>query len=99
MLIVAGTVRAPPHRIADLAPAMLAMVTATRAEDGCMAYAFAEDLLERGLIRVFEVWRDEAALAAHFRSPHMAAWRAASATAEISDRALRLYDIADDRPL
>ena len=31
-------------------------------EDGCIDYAYAEDVLEPGLIRVSEVWRDQAAL-------------------------------------
>ncbi|WP_066532376.1 putative quinol monooxygenase [Erythrobacter sp. CCH5-A1] len=65
-----------------LAPAMAAiadMVAASNAEEGCIAYAFTQDLLEPGLIHIVEKWQDQAALAAHFATPHMAAFGAAIA--------------------
>ena len=43
---------------------MRAMVEASRAEDGCLGYSYAEDVLEPGLIHVAERWRDRAALVA-----------------------------------
>jgi len=61
-LIIAGTVRTPPENLAGLKPHMLAMLAASRAEDGCLTYSYAEDVAEPGLIRVYEVWRDQAAL-------------------------------------
>ena len=97
-VIVAGTVRAPAENIAALRPHMAAMMAASRAEDGCEAYGYAEDVTEAGLIHVFEIWRDEAALEAHFRSPHMSAWRAAWPELGVADRALTLYRVADERP-
>ncbi len=98
-LIVAGTVRVPPESLDGLRPHMLAMMTATRAEDGCTAYAYAEDVAEPGLIRVFEVWRDQAALDAHFKTAHMAAWRAAWPGFGVSDRNLKAYEIAAERAI
>ncbi|HEY5072668.1 MAG TPA: putative quinol monooxygenase [Caulobacteraceae bacterium] len=98
-LIVAGTVRAPPGHIARLRAPMLEMVSATRAEDGCIEYAYAEDLLEPGLIRVVEIWRDEAALGSHFRSAHMARWREAWPSFEVTDRRLSLFRVTQQRPL
>jgi quinol monooxygenase YgiN len=98
-VIVAGTVRVPPENIAAFRPKMAAMIEASRAEDGCEAYAYAEDVLEPGLMHVFELWRDEAALQAHFKTAHIAAWRAAWPAFGVSDRRLALYDIADQRPL
>ena len=35
------------------------MIAASRAEPGCLGYAYAEDILEPGLIRVSEAWQDE----------------------------------------
>jgi quinol monooxygenase YgiN len=98
-LIVAGTVRVPPQNLAGLRPHMLAMMTATRAEDGCGAYAYAEDVAEPGLIHVFEIWRDQAALDAHFKTQHMAAWRAAWPGFGVFDRDLKAYDIAAERAI
>jgi quinol monooxygenase YgiN len=98
-VIVAGTVRVPHQNLEALHPEMLKMLIATRPEDGCIDYAYAEDLAEPGVIRVFEIWRDQAALDAHFKTPHMAAWRAAWPSFGVSDRRLFAYEIAAERPL
>jgi len=96
-LIVAGTVRVPPENLPGLKPHIAAMMAASRAEDGCEAYGYAEDVAEPGLIHVFELWRDQAALDAHFKTAHMAAWRAAWPSFGVSDRALFAYEIASQR--
>lgn len=98
-LVIAGTVRVPPDNLEPLKPHMQAMLAASRAEDGCLVYSYGEDVAEPGLIRVFEAWRDQAAIDAHFRAAHMAAWRAACAELGVSDRRLTLYEIAGERPL
>jgi quinol monooxygenase YgiN len=99
MLIILGTVRLPPQNLAGAHAAMAAMVEASRAEDGCVEYGYAQDVLEPGLIRVTEVWRDRAALDAHFATPHLAAWRAQWPGLAISDRRLLVYDAADPKPV
>lgn len=98
-VVVAGTVRAPPEALARFKPHMQTMLAASRAEDGCLVYSYAEDVAEPGLIRVFEAWRDEAALKAHFQSAHMATWRAVWPQFGVSDRRLTLYEVAAERPL
>jgi quinol monooxygenase YgiN len=98
-LIIAGTVRVPPENVETLRPHMITMMTATRAEDGCRTYGYAEDVAEPGLIHVFEIWRDQAALDAHIRTAHMATWRAAGAGLGVSDRRLFAYEVAGERAL
>ena len=98
-LIVAGTVRVPPETLDGFRPHMVAMMTATRAEDGCAAYSYAEDVAQPGLIHVFEIWRDRAALDAHFKTAHMAAWRAVWPGFGVSDRNLKAYEIAAERAI
>ncbi|HZZ70402.1 MAG TPA: putative quinol monooxygenase [Phenylobacterium sp.] len=98
-IIIAGTVRVPPENLAALRPHQLRMLAASRAEDGCVTYSYGEDVAEPGLIRVFEVWRDQAAIDAHFQAPHMAVWRAACAEHGVSDRKLFAYETASQRPL
>jgi quinol monooxygenase YgiN len=98
-IIIAGTVRVPPENLAALQPHQLAMLAASRAEDGCLTYSYGEDVGEPGLIRVFEVWRDQAAVDAHLKAPHMAPWRAACAEHGVSDRRLSLYQVAAERAL
>ena len=97
MVIVMGTVRVDPDAIERLRPAMEAMMAASRAEDGCLMYAYALDLLEPGLVRVSELWTDRAALEAHFKTAHMAVWRAALA-GQIRERDIKLYEAGDGEP-
>ncbi|WP_300576898.1 putative quinol monooxygenase [Phenylobacterium sp.] len=98
-LVIAGTIRVPADRLEAFRPHMRAMLAASRAEDGCVDYAYAEDVAEPGLIRVFEVWRDQAAIDAHFQTPHMAAWRAAWPEFGVHDRRLSAYEVAAERPI
>ena len=98
-VIVAGTVRVPPENLDRFRPHMHAMLAGSRAEDGCVTYAYAVDVQDAGLIRVFEVWRDEEALQAHFKTAHMAAWRAVWPGLGVSERDLSLYEVAAERPL
>jgi quinol monooxygenase YgiN len=93
MILIAGTVRFPAENIAMARPVMARMVTATRAEDGCLQYAFAKDVLDPGLIHISELWRDAAALEAHGATVHMAAWRAEGAGLGIHGRDLRFYEV------
>ena len=92
MIIVMGTVRLPPGNIEAARPVMTATLEATRAEDGCIAYAYAVDLLDPGLIHIAERWRDKAALAAHFKAAHMDTWRAAQPALGLSERNIRVYE-------
>jgi quinol monooxygenase YgiN len=98
-VLIAGTVRVPPENLERFKPHMQKMLAASRAEDGCLAYSYAIDVEDPGLIRVFEAWRDQAAIEAHFQAPHMAQWRAAWPAFGVTDRRLALYDVAAERPL
>lgn len=74
------------------------MVESSRAEDGCMEYSYAEDVLVPGLIHVHELWQDQAALDRHFASRHIAAWRASWPILGIGNRDLRVYEVRQPRP-
>ena len=47
----------------------------TNKEPGCLQYAVASDLSDACTLRLSEWWRDAEALAAHFATAHMAAFR------------------------
>jgi quinol monooxygenase YgiN len=96
---IAGTYRVPPENFARLKPHLDAVLSNSRAEDGCEIYSHAQDVQDPGLIRVFEIWRDPAAFDGHQNAPHVAVWRAACAELGVSDRALSLYEIAAEQPL
>lgn len=98
MIIVAGSAKVDPGSIARLRPVMRAMVDASRAEAGCVFYSLAVDDEAAGAITILEGWRDDAALRAHFATPHMAAFQAGAAGAILSVDA-KIYDVAGERPL
>ncbi len=97
--MIAGTVRFPSDKIRDARDPMARMIEATRAEDGCVQYAFAEDVLDPGLIHISELWRDQAALEKHGSSAHMGVWRKAGRDLGIGERNLKIYEVDEGRPL
>ncbi len=100
MIIVEGWVRLDIRDIDLLRGAATEMMRATRAaEPGCLEYAFAQDLAEPGLLRVIERWVDEAALAAHFATPHMAAFNQALGSAKIMGASVKVYSGTDVRTI
>jgi quinol monooxygenase YgiN len=99
MLLIVGTIRLSADKLAEARPVMARMIAASRAEDGCEAYAYAEDVLEPGLIHVTELWRDQAALDRHFASAHLAAWRAAWPALGLGERNLRVYEVGAPRSI
>ena len=72
MIVIAGKIQVRPERREEAVRAALAMVEATRREQGCVSYAFYGDLVDQGTFFLFEEWESDAALAAHFQSEHMA---------------------------
>jgi quinol monooxygenase YgiN len=93
MLLIVGSVRLPAENLERARAVMRRMVEASRAEDGCIDYGYAEDVLDRGLIHVKELWRDRAALDAHFATDHLARWRAEWVPLGIAERNLRVFEV------
>jgi len=79
MLIVLAKAQVGAAAMEAAKAAIADMVAASNAEEGCIAYAFTEDVLQPGVLHIVEKWKDEAALASHFATPHMAAFGAAIA--------------------
>ncbi len=84
MLIVLAKAKLGDGARDALMGAVADMVAASNAEDGCIAYTFTVDMLDPTILHIVEKWRDEAALMAHFATPHMAAFQQAIAGAEIT---------------
>ena len=77
---------------------MAQMIRASRAEAGCLDYAYSIDVLDPGLVRVTERWESREALDTHFKTAHMATWRAFFPQLGITDRSLRLFE-GDPEPI
>lgn len=99
MIIVTGELRLAPENVERLRAAMRTVIAANRREDGCLLFAFGEDVLEPGLIRIVERWRDWAALAAHDKASHVVSWRAALKEVGVISRELWAHEGSNGRPI
>ena len=99
MILIIGTVRIAEGALDAARPVMARMIEASRAEDGCISYAYSVDVLDPTVIHVTEAWSDLETLTAHFRTPHLAEWRAHWDELGISTRDLKLYETGDGEPL
>ena len=77
MIVIAGSVAARPERREEAIRVARTMAAATRAEAGCVTYRFSADLDDPNTLLIFEEWESEEALARHFQTPHVAAFRQA----------------------
>ncbi len=96
---VIGHFRLPPERLEEARPVMAKVIEATLAEAGCLAYSYAEDLREPGLIRVSEMWESRAQLAAHFKTAHMLEWIEQRKGLGLYDRQIVLYELGESEVL
>jgi quinol monooxygenase YgiN len=94
MIAVHASFRLPPEVVDTARPLMRAVVEATLAEPGCHAYVMGEDVAERGLIHVTELWDSRDVLAAHFETPHMRLWNEQRNELGFSDRRVTVHEIA-----
>lgn len=99
MLLIEGWLQLGAGEFDKVAASAAAMVAATRAEDGCIHYAFARDIDDPDLIRISEKWRDGDALAAHSASAHMAEFNRTMAGVVRTGADLRLYSAEEVRKL
>ena len=94
MLIVAGRVPVKAERRAEAVAAALKMARATQAEAGCRSYAFYSDLEDPNTFLIFEEWESEAALTAHFQTPHMAEFNAVIPQLVAGAPSINRYEVA-----
>lgn len=99
MLIIAGHILAGPGARDSFLEAVQPMVAATLNEPGCREYCFTADPNSADRIMLYELWDDEASLAGHFASDHMAAWRDASKSLDVISNDIKKYTISEVGPV
>ena len=99
MIIIIGEIEVEDGAIAGVKDALATMEAATRAESGCLTYAFATDISSPTTIRLVERWESMTALEEHFVSPHMAAFGEALGALKPKSFDVKAYDIAGEVPL
>lgn len=99
MIIVTGHLRVAPDQLDGLRDAARRTLETTRKEKGCILYAFAEDVLDPGVIRIVERWEDWPSLEAHGAAPHMDEWRSALSGVELLEREVIAHESGEERTL
>lgn len=79
MLIVHVDVHVVPDRVADFLQATKANAAASRQESGVLRFDVVQDREDPAHVVLVEVYRDDAAAAAHKETEHYAEWRDAVA--------------------
>jgi quinol monooxygenase YgiN len=98
-IVVSGEIRLDPEDF-DAALALIEpLVTATRAEAGCVEYDYWVDPRDRGRVRVFEEWESDDAIAAHSASEHMKTFFGGMVKLRISAVELSRFEVSDKSPL
>ena len=73
-LIVVARVRAKAGQEARLRHELQGLLSPTRAEAGCLRYDLHESKTEPGWFLLYEIWKSEADLDAHFQTPYLKAF-------------------------
>ena len=68
----------------------------TRVEQNAVVFA---DLGDSTRLRIFERWEDEAALKAHFKTPHMAEFQKVLAEHPPKGMDLQVFDVTGEIPM
>ena len=97
MVIVIARFRPRPDRRDDLVA--LKVQAASRRDDGCLHYGYYTEITDPLSFIAVEEWRDNEALAAHLRQPHVA--RLIAALPELGDGRLEIaaHEVAASGPL
>lgn len=95
MILVVVEVKVESGAAAQARDAIAAMETATRAEPGCLTYAFSVDLNDDTTMRVIERWRSPEDLRLHLASPHMAEFNRAIAAIRPTALDVKAYEATE----
>ncbi|MBV7259576.1 putative quinol monooxygenase [Erythrobacter crassostreae] len=99
MLIVVGKAKLGAGALDTGRDALTTMIEASRAEEGCIDYSYATDILDPSTMHIIEKWVDEAALVAHLQTPHMAAFQKALGDLDVKIIEVMKFQADDGAPL
>jgi quinol monooxygenase YgiN len=99
MIVLAAKFTGKPERKQDILRMVGVVTPLSRAESGCLTYAFYEQQPESNQFLFFEEWRDQAALDAHFKTQHFADF--VGAIPELIEGAphIRIYEVSQTRDM
>lgn len=99
MIIVTGIIELESEDVWPATTAAAKMVEASEAETGCVSYRFSVDILNPRRFRIYEEWENEAALAAHAASDHMAEFRRKLGALKVTRRQIVKFELPETTSL
>lgn len=99
MIVVTGYLTIAPEHRATAEAAIAKLVPLTEAEEGCVTYRYAADLLEPNRINITEQWESEDAMTTHMGAPHFAEFMEAIGPCIGGDVAVVRHDVASSTKL
>lgn len=91
MLVVIAKLTIKAGKKTELLALAQELITATRAEQGCISYALLDDPQYIGTCVFLEEWTDKPALAQHLTTPHISKWRQDSKELLAGKTMIKLY--------
>jgi quinol monooxygenase YgiN len=68
--VITATVDIQPDSVERFRQVSESLIAGSRAEEGCISYSMYESATENNKFFFFEEWKDQAAVDAHFATPH-----------------------------
>ena len=99
MIVVTGTVEVAADGLEKALQLARVMVAETRKEPGCRTYGFYQDIEAPGRIRIYEEWVSPEALAAHFETPHMAAFQQGMSAVTVLSMDVKRHEAGEPQPV
>ncbi len=99
MIIVTGIIELAEADVEAAKAAVTVMVAETLKEAGCHVYEFSQIVGSGTKFRVYEEWADAESLQAHFETEHMAQFRQALASINVTSSALDRFEAVGREPL
>lgn len=92
MLFVIATLAIKPGTYDALVAATQNCLEETRKEPGCLSYDLNVDVTDHTKLVFVERWESRPALEAHFRAPHLVAWREGAAKKYVEARKIEIIE-------
>ena len=99
MIVVVGRVRTDDDKRERMIEIAQTVARASREEAGCINYRVYEDTEQPNEFVFVEEWADDAALRAHFMTPHITAFMGAITDALVAPPEVNFHEIASSRSL
>jgi len=92
--VIHATVFLKPEKVADFIEAAKSMIDSSNMEPGCISYQLFQDPYDETKLIFVEVWKDQAAIDAHFKMSYFTAWGPKTADWLAKGTELKIFNAA-----